>query len=104
MKTTKTQKATKASKTSTPRTPAPTPAPKPVAPKPPAAPAVTKKSICVELVSRPGGATLDEMAQAIADRGICDDLKVNRTTASLWMRKIGFEVVYEKDSKTYRKA
>ena len=67
-------------------------------------PKITKKSICIEMVSRKSGATLDDMAQEIANQGICSDLKTNRTTCSLWMHKIGFKVDFDKDSKTYRRA
>jgi hypothetical protein len=70
----------------------------------PGAPKITKKSICIEMVSRKGGASLDEIAQAISDRGICSDLKINKTTAGLWMHKIGFDVSYDKDSKRYSKS
>jgi hypothetical protein len=68
------------------------------------APKITKKSICIEMVSRKGGATLDEIAQAISDRGICSDIKVNKTTAGLWMHKIGFAIAYDKERKTYSKS
>jgi hypothetical protein len=67
-------------------------------------PKITKKSICIEMVNRKGGATLDEMAQEIANQGICSDLTTNRVTCSLWMHKIGFKVDFDKDSKTYRRA
>jgi len=62
---------------------------------------VTKKSVCVELLDREGGATLDEMAKEIADRGLDADLKVNRTTCSLWMTKIGFKVERNKETGKY---
>lgn len=79
--------------------------PKAVQPDPPAkTPKLTKKAICIEMISRKGGATLDDMAQAIADQGICEDLKTNRTTCSLWVHKIGFKVDFDKDTKTYRRA
>ncbi len=98
----KTKKTSKTPKTDTPKIDTP----KVETPKveKPAAARVTKKTICIEMVSRPEGATLDQMAQEIADRGICADLKVNRTTCALWMSKIGFKVAYDKESKIYRKA
>jgi len=62
---------------------------------------VTKKMVCIELLDRKGGATLDEMAAEIKKRGIDKDLVVNRTTCSLWMSKIGFEVQRDKTSGKY---
>jgi hypothetical protein len=49
---------------------------------------LSKKAICIQMIDREGGATLDEMAHAIKDAGIDSDLRVNRTTASLWMSKL----------------
>ena len=106
-KTTKTQKATKTSKIPSPVTPTPVSTPVVVASKAekPKAPTVTKKTICIELVSRPGGATLDEIAAEITARIPGTDAKTNRTTASLWMSKIGFPIERDQESGKYsRKA
>lgn len=52
----------------------------------------TKKSVCIELLRKENGASIDEMAQAIVDRGIDSDFEKNKRTCKLWMYKIGFPV------------
>ena len=51
----------------------------------------TKKSIVIAMVSKSKGATLDEMGQAMTDAGL-GDFERNKTTAGLWLRKLGFGV------------
>lgn len=65
-------------------------------------PRVTKKSIVIELVSRKGGATVEEMGEAMVKAKL-GDLDRNTKTARLWLPKIGFKVVRSKDGK-YSKA
>lgn len=65
------------------------------------APKLTKKQICIEMVSAKGGATIDEMAAACKTRGLGKDLAVNKTTCSLWMSKIGFVVQRNKETGKY---
>jgi len=59
---------------------------------------ITKKSICLEMVCRDGGATIEEMAQEIARRGVDANMEANRSTAQLWMSKLPITVV--RDRKT----
>ena len=51
----------------------------------------TKKSIVIEYVSRPNGATVEEMAQAVTAAGL-GDIETNRKTVKLWLPKLGFPV------------
>lgn len=53
---------------------------------------VTKKSICLEFLSKENGGSIEEMAQTIVDRGIDPDLEKNKRTCRLWMPKIGIPV------------
>ena len=64
----------------------------------------TKKSVCVEMVSKKGGATVEEMGAAITKAGIDPDTDKNTKTAKLWMAKIGFKVNHNKESGKYTKA
>ncbi|HPR74332.1 MAG TPA: hypothetical protein PLX41_11805 [Bacteroidales bacterium] len=53
---------------------------------------LTKKSVCLELISRQGGASISEMARSIVDRGIDSDFEKNSRVCRLWMSKIGVPV------------
>lgn len=53
---------------------------------------MTKKMVVEEMISTPNGATIEEIAQEIANRGIDSNIAVNRTTVNLWFYKIGFKV------------
>jgi hypothetical protein len=53
---------------------------------------ITKKSVCLEYISRKGGGSLYEMAKAIVDRGIDPDFEKNVRVCRLWMSKIGVPV------------
>ena len=64
----------------------------------------TKKSICEEMVSRKGGATCQEMGEAITKAGIDPDTEKNTKTAKLWMPKISFKVSFDKKTGKYAKA
>jgi len=87
-------------------------APKPVKPKkgkkvkakakPKQESKVTKKSVVIQMLQRKGGATLEEMGEAITEAGVDADTEKNTKTAGLWIRKIGFEVELNKDSKKYQ--
>ena len=65
-----------------------------------AAKKTTKKSICIEFVKRPEGATIEEMAKAQTDAGL-GDLERNKKTSKLWMAKLGFPVRHEKETGRY---
>lgn len=59
----------------------------------------TKKSIVIAMVSKGKGATLDEMGQAMTEAGL-GDFDRNKTTAGLWIKKLGFKVsINEKTGK-----
>jgi hypothetical protein len=60
----------------------------------------TKKSICVEFVRRPEGATIEEMGKAQTDAGL-GDLERNIKTSKLWMAKLGFPVRHDKETGRY---
>ena len=60
----------------------------------------TKKSICIEFVKRPEGASIEEMAKAQTDAGL-GDLERNKKTSKLWMAKLGFPVRHEKETGRY---
>ena len=45
---------------------------------------------------------LEEMGEAITEAGVDANTEKNTKTAGLWIRKIGFEVELDKDSKKYR--
>lgn len=53
---------------------------------------VTKKDIVEEMLSTQKGATIEEIAQEIKNRGIDDNMVTNRKTVYLWFSKIGFKV------------
>lgn len=53
---------------------------------------VTKKSVCLEFISRNGGGSINDMARAIVERGIDPDFEKNVRVCRLWMSKIGFPV------------
>ncbi len=61
-------------------------------PEDPKSTRVTKKSVCKELISRQGGASISDMAKAIVDRGIDSNFEKNIRVCRLWMSKIGFPV------------
>ena len=71
-------------------------------PKKPKETKVTKKSVVIQILQRKGGATLEEMGEAITEAGVDDDTEKNTKTAGLWIRKIGFDVEFDKDSKKYQ--
>ncbi|MHA1981097.1 MAG: hypothetical protein ACTSXN_08405 [Promethearchaeota archaeon] len=52
----------------------------------------TKKSVCLEFLQKRNGGSIDEMAQAIVDKGIDPDYEKNKRTCRLWLSKIGFPV------------
>jgi hypothetical protein len=54
---------------------------------------ITKKSVCLEYISREGGGSIKEMAKAIVDRGIDPDYEKNIRVCRLWMSKIGVPVL-----------
>lgn len=64
---------------------------------------VTKKSVVIEMVSREGGATVQEMGKEITKRGLPGDEERNTTTAKLWLPKIGFKVNHNKETGKYTK-
>ena len=53
---------------------------------------VTKKSVCLEYISKKGGGSISEMAKAIVDRGIDPDYEKNIRVCRLWMSKIGVPI------------
>lgn len=63
---------------------------------------VTKKSVVIKMLQRKGGATLAEMGEAITKACDDKDTEKNTKTAGLWIRKIGFEVEFDKESKKYQ--
>ncbi len=58
---------------------------------------VTKKSIVIEMVSKKGGATAEEMAQKCTEAEL-GNYDRNLKTVKLWLPKIGFKV--KKDATT----
>ncbi len=64
----------------------------------------TKKAVVVEFLKRDGGATLEEMGKEMTARGIDPDTERNTKTAGLWIRKIGFKVVKDKETGKYSAA
>ncbi len=67
--------------------------------KEPKEPKVTKKSIVIDMVSKKGGATVEDMAVACTDAGL-GDLDTNKKTVVLWLKKLGFPV--QKNEKTLK--
>lgn len=51
----------------------------------------TKKAIVLEMIATKTGATIEEMAQAMVDQGVDDDLKTNLVVTKLWLSKMGFD-------------
>jgi hypothetical protein len=72
----------------------------------PKEPKVTKKMIVDEFLrnKKTKGATIDTIAQAVADRGVDKDLRANKVTCKLWMSKIGYKVLHDEKTGKYRKA
>jgi hypothetical protein len=64
----------------------------PYRPAKPKSKKVTKKSVCLEYLSKKEGGSLKEMARAIVDRGIDSDFDKNVRVCRLWMSKIGVPV------------
>lgn len=64
---------------------------------------VTKKSVIIEMISRPEGALVSEMAQVIVDKGIDPDLQKNTRVVRLWLSKLGIPV-RKSDDGHYMKA
>lgn len=64
---------------------------------------MTKKSVIIEMISTPMGASIDEMADAIIKRGIDDDLEKTKRVVKTWLYKIGFNVERSGGNR-YRKA
>lgn len=54
-------------------------------------PKVTKKSLVIAGVSKKGGSTIEEMAQACTDAGL-GDLDLNKKIVGLWLKKLGIPV------------
>lgn len=52
----------------------------------------TKKSVIEEMTATKKGATIEEMAKAIVERGIDDDYLKNCTVTKLWLAKMGFDI------------
>lgn len=52
---------------------------------------VTKKSIVLELLKSKKGATIEQMAQAIVDRGIDTDYDKNCRIVKAYLQKMGFD-------------
>jgi hypothetical protein len=78
---------------------------KPKAPKPPKAPALTKKSIIIDMTGSARGATIEEMAKAMVDKGVDPDYKKNCVVTKLWLAKMGFNTrkeAIEKDPRFKR--
>jgi len=48
---------------------------------------LTKKAVVIEMISRPQGATHNEIAAAIVARGLDDDIAKNKRVAALWIPK-----------------
>jgi outer membrane biosynthesis protein TonB len=58
--------------------------------KEPKAPALTKKSVIIDMTGSSKGATIEEMAQVMVDKGIDPDYEKNRVVTKLWLAKMGF--------------
>jgi hypothetical protein len=63
----------------------------------PKVPKITQKSTMIELVSRPGGATFEEIGQEAARRGL-GTVERCVATSKLWFNKLGIPL--KKDEKT----
>ena len=59
-------------------------------PKAPKTPALTKKSVIIDMTGSSKGSTIEEMAQAMVDKGIDPDFKKNCVVTKLWLAKMGF--------------
>ncbi len=55
------------------------------------APRVTKKSCVIAGVTKVGGSSVDQMAEACTAAGL-GDLETNKKTVVLWLKKLGFKV------------
>ncbi len=64
---------------------------------------VTKKALCIEMISREGGATIEEMAQKCTEAGL-GDLERNIKTVKLWVPKLGFKVKKDPETQKWRRA
>jgi len=74
-------------------------------PKAPKAPALTKKSIIIDMTGSAKGSTIEEMAQAMVDKGVDPDYKKNCVVTKLWLAKMGFNTrkeAIEKDPRFKR--
>jgi len=54
--------------------------------------AVTKKSVIVDMISREGGASIEEISREIERLGIDSDHEKNLRVVRLWLRKMGYDV------------
>jgi hypothetical protein len=63
---------------------------------------MTKKSVCVELVSRKGGATVDEMAAEIVTWKIDPDLEKSKRVVRAWLTKLGIPVKRNPETGKYQ--
>ena len=62
-------------------------------------PKITKKSVMVEMLKDGSkGYTIQEFAEKITAAGL-GELETNKKTASLWLRKIGFEVKKDEENR-----
>ena len=64
-------------------------------------PRITKKSVVIELISKGDGATVNQIAQEIVKRGIDEDLEKNKRVVRLWLSKLGFPTIRDKETGKY---
>jgi hypothetical protein len=65
---------------------------------------VTKKSVTISMLDKDGGTTIDEIAQGYVDVCKDPDLDKNKRVARLWISKIGFKVMKDKETGRYARA